>query len=559
MPAGGAAPAPPVVEQSLDSYGRPSRLLATVVPILMLVAPFLGMVRDVGHGVWRTDTLTCLGMLGAGGIVCGLLIQRRGRIAVVVLAALLTLTVDLLLKGRTFSRSLLWLRPDPSLAVEPIAGAVLFLIALLVCWLLQRHLLPILGAGFAVTLATTLLMPTGTAVAARDIRGTQRAVAGQGPLVIHLILDEHVGLAGVPDDVPGAARLRQTLVSFYEEFGFRLYDRSYSIYTETPDSLPNLVNFSTSAEPDAFVDRHGSADNPSYAVTDNAYFHRLARLGYRIRVYQSTFMDFCRNPSIVSDCYVYPVWGFDAAREAIPLGGRIRLLMSVYVRDSLVYYTAKHTLYERLRRAFPGLMPWTWERGRTTPLTTMAALARLRKDLTDASPGTAYVAHLLLPHAPYAYDSACGIRHPATWRNSGDDLNTADSRRERYSQYFDQTLCLYSQLRTLFEQLRDSGRLDDAVVLMHGDHGSRIAGRHPASWREEYQDVHSTLFAVKAPGIAPGVDHSHRSVSQLFEELWTGRRDADHKPFVFVPGEAPQRRLERRDLAHVKTDPGRPD
>ncbi len=50
-----------------------------------------------------------------------------------------------------------------------------------------------------------------------------------------------------------------------------------------------------------------------------------------------------------------------------------------------------------------------------------------------------------------------------------------ESRRRRYAGYFDQLGCLYRSLREFLEDLQASGLLQDAAIILHGDHGSRIS------------------------------------------------------------------------------------
>ena len=62
----------------------------------------------------------------------------------------------------------------------------------------------------------------------------------------------------------------------------------------------------------------------------------------------------------------------------------------------------------------------------------------------------------------------------------------------------------------LIEALRRSGQFERAIVLVHGDHGSRISqmslGVQKNLTSDDLRDAYSTSFAVKAPGIAPGYD-----------------------------------------------------
>jgi hypothetical protein len=524
------------------------RLLSFAVPTMMLVTPFLATARQIHH-LWRAEVAIGVVLLAVLGSLLGLLVARGGVIRTLTLGPLLAITADLMLEGRSFRGGAL-LEPLAGLpvAVEPLATALLFFAALTICWLLQRHLLEVLAAGFAVTLLSTLLLPVAATSRPREMVGGDRSAAGRQPLVLHLALDEHIGVEGLQADIPGGEELRQWLLSFYRQFGFRVYSRSYSHYTETSNSLPNLVNFAVSDRKNALAEQLGPAENARYRVVRNDYFQQLRQRGYRIHVYESEYLEFCSGTvDLIADCYGYPSWGFDAWRNDIPVGGRFRVLASGYVNRSLVYFTVKNTLYSRLRGTFPALPEWAWERRRNSPLNSMLTLRRLRRDLADAAPGNVYFAHLLLPHHPFIFDAACRVRHPREWQ--------PETRERAYSLYFEQIRCLYSQIGALLTDMSNSGHLNGSIVLIHGDHGPRLAvPRGSAEWRrQDFLDMYSTAFAVKGPNVQPAEDPSFRSISELFTEFWTGRSETRAEPFVFIQRDT-KAQLERRSLIPLVTD-----
>ena len=73
--------------------------------------------------------------------------------------------------------------------------------------------------------------------------------------------------------------------------------------------------------------------------------------------------------------------------------------------------------------------------------------------------------------------------------------------------------------------MRAAGLYDEAIIFVHGDHGSRIGLVEPSASdkellsRDDYIDHFSTLFAVKAPWIEPGYDLGLRPVQELFAEI----------------------------------------
>ena len=91
--------------------------------------------------------------------------------------------------------------------------------------------------------------------------------------------------------------------------------------------------------------------------------------------------------------------------------------------------------------------------------------------------GHAFFAHLLLPHYPYVFDERCELRSSTSdWltnRISSTDVliyNTPDSRAQKYERYAEQTRCLLTLLDGLLDGLESRGLLDDAIIVVHGDH-----------------------------------------------------------------------------------------
>jgi hypothetical protein len=74
----------------------------------------------------------------------------------------------------------------------------------------------------------------------------------------------------------GSREMRKFLREFFDTYGFRLFARGYSHYTDTQESLPNLVNFAS--EPVQVVITSGASyDLASNDVKDAGLFDRWLR------------------------------------------------------------------------------------------------------------------------------------------------------------------------------------------------------------------------------------------------------------------------------------------
>ena len=100
--------------------------------------------------------------------------------------------------------------------------------------------------------------------------------------------------------------------------------------------------------------------------------------------------------------------------------------------------------------------------------------------------------------------------------------------------------CLHRQLGTLLRVLRQTGPLEDATVILHGDHGSRITTVRPVNdnrdrlTRDDFIDGFSTFFAVYSPRLAPGYDNTLTPIQEIFPTLWGLPRPHMGMPVVYL-------------------------
>jgi hypothetical protein len=90
------------------------------------------------------------------------------------------------------------------------------------------------------------------------------------------------------------------------------------------------------------------------------------------------------------------------------------------------------------------------------------------------------------------------------------------------------------------------GLRNDATIIVHGDHGSRLGLIQPDSAGasdmsvDDYRDAYSTLFAVRSPSLEPAYDSRHASIACLFASLVESEFSADgmdnceHSSAVFM-------------------------
>lgn len=497
-----------------EAGARPRHELLT--PALLLLGPLFLLLRHHDYPLIRTE----VGIVAAAAVVVGVLVGlwiHRARLALrlAALVVLLTLVWDLYGSGG----SLQW-------AIISVG------ISMLVVLVLKTHITTIAFVVSIPLLASTLLPPVDPVETTQEtwpITSRNRDL----PPVFHFVLDEHVGLAGLASD----EALAHDLASWYAQRGFRVLPNAYSPYYDTYNALPNFVNFTT----ESYDSRHLQlAEGEPPVVRDNRYFDEMRARGYRIRVYQSDYLDFCDGETArsLASCMTYPANSLAyAVMMPLPTKARASLLVHYLLGNRSWFFDRAVSLYEH--HVHPAIAeggaPAVLRAGRGSHIAPQMSvvLDRITQDLAQGARGTLFFAHLLTPHYPYQYDASCRVRERIRDRldraspTAPDGLdNTPTSRARRLALYTGQVRCAMRQLGAFFRKLDSLGIYAPAVVILHGDHGSRIVLRRPEGrenvGRLTHQDLldgYSTLFAVKAPGIPVATDTTTAAVGELLESL----------------------------------------
>ncbi|MCI3953913.1 MAG: hypothetical protein K0R53_3413, partial [Burkholderiales bacterium] len=339
--------------------------------------------------------------------------------------------------------------------------------------LLNRHIMPFTGIVAAVVLASAAAGSAFDTGSNSESTIPAVAQASGAPPLLHLILDEHIGVEGLVGDAPEPTAIRQELTDFYVRKGFRLFGGAYSEYLHTVNSIPQVLNFGTEQQ-------WPQASPIGMTISNNAYFDRLGELGYRIAVYQTDFMKFCSDGQ-TDHCRQYRQQDFAAIDDTeLSAGEKARLLtygfayLSRFTRVAagLFDYASEKLFHGHADRPRLALA----SRRRIDPIGATTIIDQLTHDLRNARSGEAFFAHLIIPHDPYAFRADCSIKPASDWLVR---LSSDATRDETEQAYFDQITCLNKKLEGVFQALLSSKAGKDAIIIVHGDHGYRDAWPEP--------------------------------------------------------------------------------
>jgi Sulfatase len=470
---------------------------APALVLLAIVVPFLTFYK---YNPLLPESLVLIGGAVLLGGAVGALARAQRRLV----PALMTVTLFVYVFFRQDAIALLTAATN---ALSPITGHPFFVVSslaliltgvtYLVCVLLRRHLDTIVVAVFGTMIVSTIVLPVGADGEPVSTGALPKSLAALPP-VIHIILDEHIGLAGLPADFEGSAAAKRIIPATYKDFA--LYSRAYSRFPETKYSLTSLMNRDRGADVTDLLE----GDSYSFSPKENDWFDVLKQKGYAIRVYQSTWFDMCSESSAVSACYTYSMFSPNPIQRS-QLSTRQRL----GVLAQKLFVSPRALQLE--------------------PMVSLNTLARLRADIAEAPRGVAYIVHLLIPHHGYLYASDCSLRDPKEWVSFDRDGGYSAKERARlYRAYLGQLVCADKQMDQLFTELKELGVYDEATIVIHGDHGSRI-GEGPfitptpqILTAEDRLDHFSTLLAIKAPGVTLGIHEEPVVLQQIFAQTFLG-------------------------------------
>lgn len=474
-----------------------ARWLDWLAPGLLLATPFLIFLRHDAYPILAPESVLALAGLFALGAALGALARRAGDPGrVLLLAALGTLLFDV----------------QRGASAAPFAHiAICFALLLAIGALLRRQLAPLVCVTSGAAFVATLLFSVGAAEGFAPASPLPER-HDELPLVVHIILDEQIGVEGLPEDVDPERAHADALKRFYLERGFQLFGRAYSISTSSKLSISNLLNFELGAPQRSYATKRRDREE----VSQNAYFAAMAARGYRIHVRQSDYLDYCSGEASgsIERCETYPLETIGSIAQApLAVTEKIKVMGSMYVRLSPLLSALRET-YSAWQ---PGVGLPAWETvGRVSAASVMPVFEALQEDLSRAGRGELHFAHLMLPHFPYAYDASCAIRpRTADWLTNGERghfplANSEASRALRYERYLEQVACTHRRLGDIFDAMQSAGNLEGAQIIVHGDHGSRIF-LAPLDVRtaeqiseRDFLDAFPTLFAVRTPGAQGG-------------------------------------------------------
>lgn len=362
-----------------------------------------------------------------------------------------------------------------------------------------------------------------------------RHVSAPPAHVLHLVLDEHMSAAGLPEEREACRSAASAIRYTFARYGFALYEDAHSNYATTFDSLGSLLAGRTLHHRREMLLASTAGAQGVYRIDAAARWAELRSRGFRVRVLSYRGLDYLAG-----------------SRDTISYDGSLRALARLpgSWTDRFRLLVGHYQALDPITAKCKGFFPFRFGLRMVFPLWTEPVWPdRLMEEIASAHEPTYFFAHILSPHGPYVYRPDGALRPLHEWAADQDyrRLNRTEYA-DRYDRYAGQILHLQNQVRRLFGELERRGLLERMTVIVHGDHGSRIRMRRPetvrlaedgpqgvdrfdfevAPPRREVLDRFSILFAVRRPGLQAGSRAGSAGLLRLAREAWPASAALSH-------------------------------
>lgn len=491
----------------------------------LILVPFLKFLARNEYGFLYMEVLAAVLLLAAVCLLVGLAVRGIGFQILITLLIALMATYPAHRMADSFS-----VVPPWTLAIAISAAT----------WLAVRRM----REKFFVVLAVFTWSGVPVEMAMHIKRASSAVLASAAKPAGHvlwLILDEHIGLAGFPLDLPQCVSAKQKLQRTLERYNFTLYPNAYGNYPVTVDSVPSILNGRLLRWPQELMPKVGTGEMRHYAVRTNRLFEEFTAQGYQVVAWQHSAMKICAGQPGRVECHEYEEKLKWLHRAPGGWRHRFRWLVGSYQSGDpwLLHVKGFFPFRFGIKLTGPLALEGLWPDGLAT---------RVRSEPRK----TLFAAHLLTPHSPYLYRRDGSIRPIEEWAGDRADRRVSEQDyRELYCRYCEQTEFVATQLDDLLHRLEEGGLLNGMTVAIHGDHGPRILrrlsnamergahGGNGSVWPgtldytgepdgRDLVDKFSTLLAIKPAGAtAPLIrDEKHSVLTFLSREVF-GREPQD--------------------------------
>ena len=200
-------------------------------PVLLLITPVVIFVRYNAYPLTAPETLICLGVFALLGVSLACLTAAIGDWLRIPLFAVLTVLFVDVQSGEAVGSA-------TSLAL--IAGGVVA-----IGLLLRAHVSSVVCVVAGSILVSSIVLPVDDRLTAGFTPGALPPLNRSLPPVVHIVLDEQIGIEGIPRSVDPRGERVDAIKKLFLDRKFTVYGKAYSFSSGTRDSMMSTLNFTT--------------------------------------------------------------------------------------------------------------------------------------------------------------------------------------------------------------------------------------------------------------------------------------------------------------------------
>jgi hypothetical protein len=389
---------------------------------------------------------------------------------------------------------------------------LIFCTIILIAWIVREKLSELLVVFFSVLLLSVIFIEPDNNISTYDLGNKDVQAMNMGinldkklPNYVHIILDQHIGIDGMLVNTEERKTYVDSLVQRYLSYDFNVYSGAFNLFNQTNHSIPSILNFNL--EPKSYLIHGKDYMGNDNRMISNKLFNLLKNQGYKLNVYETDFINMCDNAKVtINKCVRYSA-GLLFNQDETLRNKILITLNEIATRYRIVSaWNALHfsRIGNMLNMPFWSLSVPKGDRFGTSSL---KILKQLGTDITKSSGGEAFIAHILLPHDPYIFDSKCNIVVPHGGKY-----------KKEYKTYLSQLICTQEKVFELVELIKRNNLLNDTTIVIHSDHGSNLSKKNDMNY--DKRDFHSSLFVEHIAGGSEGIQYrQHNPVVILLMKL----------------------------------------
>ncbi len=323
-----------------------------------------------------------------------------------------------------------------------------------------------------------------------------------------IFLDEMAGPAAIDSNEDIGKKALKTFQETFETNNFKIYKNAYSIYRNTVEAIPNLLNFNFSNKnlTNKFSGENFTDRKSKWYIKKNKFFDQNTS----ILTNQSLALDFCKHKN-VSKCVTLTS----------------NKLNSNYIEG--FKFEKKYFFFDKLLKSNSIIFKILWRISlefnlfdEKSDFSYQKALFKNNLDeiikIIKNTNHNYYVFHIVVPHLPFGFEFVGEKK--CTFNNNRTLIvgpKNALSNNNYLNNYYQEVACTNLYLKNFFEVLKDQELYETLDILVTSDTGIGIAGGETKS---NLLPTHSVLFAIKSKTISNYNDLETLSSQFLFSKYF---------------------------------------